>query len=77
MEHLARHVGARRQGVSLGAECSIGANVTLRVPQLGRVVIGDDVEIVPARTVVGGYPAVAVRQRHRQTVAIARLARQR
>jgi hypothetical protein len=30
---------------------------------------------VAARTAVGGYPAVAVRQWHRQTVAVTRLAR--
>ena len=32
---------------------------------------------VAARTIVGGYPAVAVRQWHRQTVAVTRLARQK
>jgi UDP-3-O-[3-hydroxymyristoyl] glucosamine N-acyltransferase len=40
---------------------------------VGSCVIRD----VAAQTMVGGYPAVAVRQWHRQTVAVTWLARER
>jgi len=57
-------------GVTISDHVRIGNSVQIA---FGSCVIRD----VPDRTVVGGYPAVAVRQWHRQTVTIARLARQR
>jgi hypothetical protein len=49
---------------------TVGTRVQIAV---GSCVIRD----VAAQTVVGGYPAVAVRQWHRQTAAVTRLARQK
>jgi UDP-3-O-[3-hydroxymyristoyl] glucosamine N-acyltransferase len=56
-------------GVVISDHVRIGTKVQIAV---GSCVIRD----VAAQTVVGGYPAVAVRQWHRQTVAVTRLARQ-
>jgi UDP-3-O-[3-hydroxymyristoyl] glucosamine N-acyltransferase len=55
-------------GVVISDHVRVGARVQIAV---GSCVIRD----VAARTAVGGYPAVAVRQWHRQTVALTRLAR--
>jgi UDP-3-O-[3-hydroxymyristoyl] glucosamine N-acyltransferase len=57
-------------GATVSDHVRVGARVQIA---FGSCVIRD----VPASTVVGGYPAVAVRQWHRQTIAIARLVRQR
>jgi UDP-3-O-[3-hydroxymyristoyl] glucosamine N-acyltransferase len=57
-------------GVVISDHVTVGTRVQIAV---GSSVIRD----VPAKTAVGGYPAVAVRQWHRQTVAITRLARQK
>jgi UDP-3-O-[3-hydroxymyristoyl] glucosamine N-acyltransferase len=57
-------------GVVISDHVTVGARAKIAV---GSCVIRD----VAARTAVGGYPAVAVRQWHRQTVAVTRLARQK
>ena len=57
-------------GVVISDHVTVGAHVQIAV---GSCVIRD----VAARTAVGGYPAVAVRQWHRQTVAVTRLARRK
>ncbi len=57
-------------GVVISDHVTVGASVQIAV---GSCVIRD----VAPQTVVGGYPAVAVRQWHRQTVAVTRLARQK
>jgi UDP-3-O-[3-hydroxymyristoyl] glucosamine N-acyltransferase len=57
-------------GVVVSDHVTVGSRVQIAV---GSCVIRD----VAAQTVVGGYPAVAVRQWHRQTVAVTRLARQK
>jgi UDP-3-O-[3-hydroxymyristoyl] glucosamine N-acyltransferase len=57
-------------GVVISDHVTVGTRVQIAV---GSCVIRD----VAAQTVVGGYPAVAVRQWHRQTVAVTRLARQK
>jgi UDP-3-O-[3-hydroxymyristoyl] glucosamine N-acyltransferase len=57
-------------GVVISDHVTVGTRVQIAV---GSCVIRD----VAARAVVGGYPAVAVRQWHRQTVAVTRLARQK
>jgi len=57
-------------GVVISDHVTIGSRVQIAV---GSCVIRD----VAAQTVVGGYPAVAMRQWHRQTVAVTRLARQK
>jgi UDP-3-O-[3-hydroxymyristoyl] glucosamine N-acyltransferase len=56
-------------GVVISDHVKVGTRVQIAV---GSCVIRD----VAPGTVVGGYPAVAVRQWHRQTVAVTRLARQ-
>jgi len=57
--------------VTLGIGCmTVGSRVQIAV---GSCVIRD----VAAKTILGGYPAVAMRQWHRQTVAVTRLARQK
>jgi UDP-3-O-[3-hydroxymyristoyl] glucosamine N-acyltransferase len=55
-------------GATISDHVRIGTKVKIA---FGSCVIRD----IPSSTVVGGYPAVAVRQWHRQTAAIARLAR--
>jgi len=55
-------------GVVISDHVRVGTRVQIAV---GSCVIRD----VAAQTVVGGYPAVAVRQWHRQTAAVTRLAR--
>jgi UDP-3-O-[3-hydroxymyristoyl] glucosamine N-acyltransferase len=55
-------------GVIISDHVTVGTKVQIAI---GSCVIRD----VAAQTVVGGYPAVAVRQWHRQTVAVTRLAR--
>jgi UDP-3-O-[3-hydroxymyristoyl] glucosamine N-acyltransferase len=55
-------------GVVVSDHVTIGTKVQIAV---GSCVIRD----VAARSSVGGYPAVALRQWHRQTVAVTRLAR--
>jgi UDP-3-O-[3-hydroxymyristoyl] glucosamine N-acyltransferase len=57
-------------GVVISDHVTVGTRVQIAV---GSCVIRD----VAAQTIVGGYPAVAVRQWHRQTVAVTRLARQK
>ena len=57
-------------GVVISDHVTVGTRVQIAV---GSCVIRD----VAARTIVGGYPAVAVRQWHRQTVAVTRLVRQK
>jgi UDP-3-O-[3-hydroxymyristoyl] glucosamine N-acyltransferase len=57
-------------GVVISDHVTVGTRVQIAV---GSCVIRD----VAAKTAVGGYPAVAVRQWHRQTVAVTRLARQK
>jgi UDP-3-O-[3-hydroxymyristoyl] glucosamine N-acyltransferase len=57
-------------GVVISDHVTVGAKAQIAV---GSCVIRD----VAAHAVVGGYPAVAVRQWHRQTVAVTRLARQK
>jgi UDP-3-O-[3-hydroxymyristoyl] glucosamine N-acyltransferase len=57
-------------GVVISDHVTVGTRVQIAV---GSCVIRD----VAAQTVVGGYPAVAVRQWHRQTAAVTRLARQK
>jgi UDP-3-O-[3-hydroxymyristoyl] glucosamine N-acyltransferase len=57
-------------GVIISDHVTVGTRVQIAI---GSCVIRD----VAARTAVGGYPAVAVRQWHRQTVAVTRLARQK
>jgi UDP-3-O-[3-hydroxymyristoyl] glucosamine N-acyltransferase len=57
-------------GVVISDHVTVGAKVQIAV---GSCVIRD----VASQTIVGGYPAVAMRQWHRQTVAVSRLARQK
>jgi UDP-3-O-[3-hydroxymyristoyl] glucosamine N-acyltransferase len=57
-------------GVVISDHVTVGAKVQIAI---GSCVIRD----VAAQTAVGGYPAVAVRQWHRQTVAVTRLTRQK
>jgi UDP-3-O-[3-hydroxymyristoyl] glucosamine N-acyltransferase len=57
-------------GVVISDHVTVGTKVQIAV---GSCVIRD----VAAQTAVGGYPAVAVRQWHRQTVAVTRLARRK
>jgi UDP-3-O-[3-hydroxymyristoyl] glucosamine N-acyltransferase len=78
---LAGHVGVAGSAtiedfvvIGAGVVISDHVRVCTRVQiAVGSCVIRD----VAARTVVGGYPAVAVRQWHRQTVAVTRLVRQK
>ncbi len=57
-------------GVVISDHVTVGSRVQIAV---GSCVIRD----VAAKTILGGYPAVAMRQWHRQTVAVTRLARQK